>query len=380
MKQLFLLAMCFAAAFSACTGTSETVTVSVENHGDIPRENEMAEVEWAVVKDKLSLQEGQSVVVTDAFSKQVPYQLVSEGSGETRKIIFPVTVAANGKAEFRIAKGQPETFRPMVYGRFVPERKDDFAWENNRSAFRLYGPALEAAGEISSGMDFWAKRTDSLVIDKWYRNDLAGIRSYHEDHGEGLDFYKVGRTLGLGMTAPYADDSLWLGNNFTEYKILDQGPLRISFELRYKPYMVQNTEVSETRVISLDAYSYFNKVEQTFTASTSQMNLATGIVVYGEESKITFAEPRAGIMAYEVPADSVNGTIYAGVIHPASFTETDLTSGHLLGISAYKPGEKFMYYAGGGWSKAGFADFAQWMDFLKEESRKIKNPVKINVR
>ena len=25
-----------------------------------------------------------------------------------------------------------------VYGRYVPERKDDFAWENEYAAFRLY--------------------------------------------------------------------------------------------------------------------------------------------------------------------------------------------------------------------------------------------------
>ena len=65
----------------------------------------------------------------------------------------------------------------------------------------VYGPALKATGEISNGMDFWAKRIEGL-IDKWYENDLSGVASYHTDHGEGLDYYKVGRTLGLGMTAP----------------------------------------------------------------------------------------------------------------------------------------------------------------------------------
>ena len=32
---------------------------------------------------------------------------------------------------------------PKVYGRHVPERKDDFAWENEYAAFRMYGPALK---------------------------------------------------------------------------------------------------------------------------------------------------------------------------------------------------------------------------------------------
>ena len=29
-----------------------------------------------------------------------------------------------------------------TYARFVPEREDDFAWENDLVAFRAYGPAM----------------------------------------------------------------------------------------------------------------------------------------------------------------------------------------------------------------------------------------------
>lgn len=85
-------------------------------------------------------------------------------------------------------------------------------------------PALKATGEINNGMDFWAKRTEKLIIDKWYVNDLSGAASYHDDHGEGVDFYKVGRTLGLGMTAPFHNDTLCLGDNFVSVEILDAGP------------------------------------------------------------------------------------------------------------------------------------------------------------
>ena len=294
-------------------------------------------------------------------------------------LIFPVSLAGNGKNEYRITVGKPVHVDPMTYGRFVPERKDDFTWENNRSAFRVYGPALEATGEISNGMDFWAKRTDALVIDRWYKDDLAGIRSYHEDHGEGLDFYKVGRTLGLGMTAPYVNDSLWLGNNFTEYRILDQGPLRIAFELRYKSYNVQGFEVNETRRISLDAYSYFNRIEQVFEADTAEMTLATGIVLHAQTPEDILSDAENGIMACETPTDSINGTIYAGVIRPESFREIKTGHGHLLGIAPYRTKTNYVYYAGAGWSKAGFDNFAAWIDFLKQETIKIKQPLKINV-
>ena len=70
-------------------------------------------------------------------------------------------------------------------------------------AFRIYGQALVPIDGPSNGIDLWYKRTSDLIIDKWYANDLAGIASYHNDNGEGLDDYKVGRTLGAGAMAPY---------------------------------------------------------------------------------------------------------------------------------------------------------------------------------
>lgn len=379
MKYSFFLAFCCLFAVAACTKTQETIRVTVENPATFDRDHEMVEIAWATVCEKLSLHDGQTVVVYDDASEEIPSQLITGGNEIPVSLIFPVSLSGNGKAECRITVGEPAYVEPMTYGRFVPERKDDFTWENNRSAFRVYGPALEATGEISNGMDFWAKRTDALVIDRWYKDDLSGVRSYHEDHGEGLDFYKVGRTLGLGMTAPYVDDSLWLGNNFTEYRILDQGPLRIAFELRYKPYNVQGTEVNEMRRISLDAYSYFNRIEQIFEADTAEMILATGIVLHAQTPEAILSDAENGIMASETPTDSINGTIYAGVIRPESFREIKTGAGHLLGIAPYRTKTNYVYYVGAGWSKAGFKHFAAWIDFLQKEALKIKQPLKINV-
>ena len=38
----------------------------------------------------------------------------------------------------------------MAFGRFVPEREDDFAWENDKVAFRVYGPNSKGVGPLSS--------------------------------------------------------------------------------------------------------------------------------------------------------------------------------------------------------------------------------------
>ena len=40
----------------------------------------------------------------------------------------------------------------VTYARFVPERSDDFAFENDKVAFRIYGPALKNSG-VNNGID-----------------------------------------------------------------------------------------------------------------------------------------------------------------------------------------------------------------------------------
>ena len=45
---------------------------------------------------------------------------------------------------FVSCQAQQEAVKAKVYGRYVPERKDDFAWENEYAAFRMYGPALKS--------------------------------------------------------------------------------------------------------------------------------------------------------------------------------------------------------------------------------------------
>ena len=381
MKRIAIL-FCLAGILLSCSEKESLVTIAVTNSSSFDRHYEMVEILWDSICLKLMLANNQKIIVLDSADQQIPYQIITEGTAENLKLIFLADIGAGDRAIYRVKKGEPQAFAPMVYGRFVPERKDDFAWENNRVAFRVYGPALEATGEISNGMDFWVKRTDSPVIDKWYKNDLAGVASYHEDHGEGLDMYKVGRTLGLGMTAPYVNDTLCLGRNFTEYKILDEGPLRFSFQLSYKPYEAGGKTITETRVISLDAYSHLNRIQNIFVtdSTVSEMQVATGIVIAQDEDEEFFMDTKNGIMAYKVPEDSINGTIYTGVINPLGFSSIKVSQGHLLGINSYKPGTGYVYYAGGGWSKFGFDSFKDWITYLKLYKNRLDEPFKIEIQ
>src|SRR5438046_7481420 len=75
---------------------------------------------------------------------------------------------------------RPMGTTPRAYVRYVPERVDDIAWENDRTAFRIYGPELEtAAPPLTAGIDAWGKRVRYPIINRWY----GGKESYHIDRG-----------------------------------------------------------------------------------------------------------------------------------------------------------------------------------------------------
>lgn len=148
---------------------------------------------------------------------------------------------------------------PRAWVQYVPRRKDDIAWENDRMAFRVYGPALESSAE-DSGIDAWVKRVHYPIVDKWYREDFAGVRSYHDDSDEGYDGYKVGSTRGCGGTALWVDGSMLTPNVYREFEIYWTGPDRAKFKTKY----LYPNGVKEDRVIELALGSDACSVSSTF--------------------------------------------------------------------------------------------------------------------
>ena len=183
------------------------------------------------------------------------------------------------------------------------------------------------------------------------------------------------------MTAPVHNDTLCLGDNFISAEIIDNGPLRITFRLLYEPYHVGESMVTETRIISLDAFSLFNKVTHIFESDLDELKVATGITVNEPKSitPITFGDTK-GIIAYKNPDNEVNGTIYTGAIHPEKYEAVQMLDGHYTGLNYIITGEPYTTYVGGGWSKAGFRNFEEWVSFLKREKEKLNNKFVIEIQ
>ena len=169
----------------------------------------------------------------------------SDGDGTDDTILFQPEIKAHSELIFTASRSDSTAVFSQdsisrCYSRFVPERTDDYAWENNRVAFRTYGPTAQKmvedeaqGGTLSSGIDAWLKRVDYPIINKWYKKELETDGSYHKDTGEGLDNYQVGSSRGVGGIAVKEGDTYYISKNFTSWKRLYNGPIRTSFVLTY---------------------------------------------------------------------------------------------------------------------------------------------------
>lgn len=376
MNKIVYLAVLFF-VWTSCT-KEPGVSVSVKNTTDLARTLETVEVNWEDIAKKLPGVTPEQVVVYDAAGQEIPSQVIFNGGDTPLALIFQVTVQPNAEVVFTVKTEQPASYVKQAYGRFVPERMDDYAWENNLVGHRMYGPALEATGEISNGIDIWVKRTDELLIDEWYKTG-----DYHKDHGKGMDCYKVGRTLGSGAMAPYIDGKIVLANNYIRQQTLDNGPIRISFRLDYAPFEAGEASLTETRIISLDANSHFNKVQEIYTGSPVGMPLAAGIVSRPQPGD-TLMDASNGVLAYWEPQNNDNGDnnghIGIGLVFTDRMTDVVAQDGHLLALTTYpEAGKPYTYYMGTAWSKADVPTAGDWFRTVQQESIKVKNPLVVNI-
>ena len=398
------------ALLAACGPKQSTdFTVTVTNDLSFDRA-EMVEVPISEVAKKVQLIDEEQYIVLDAEGNQVAYQITYDDN-----LLFPVNVKAGDKAVYTVAVGEPIEAEPLVYGRHYPERVDDIAWENDRTAYRAYGPALQAKGERAFGYDAWVKRVPGLVVEQRYANELnpdtqaeiARLRkerkydeanelyhsvSYHVDHGNGLDCYKVGPTLGCGTAALMQGDAILYPYCWKEYEILENGPQRFTVKLTYNPLVVGKDTVIETRTISLAQGSQLNKTVVSYAGLTKAAPVATGLVIHPENPTAYVLEGDKGYIAYADLTDNVNngnGVIYVGAVMPAKVQEAKAqmfsdkeakergASGHVLAISNYKPETEYSYYWGSGWSKYGFDSMEAWTTYLDRYAQSVRKPLKV---
>lgn len=408
-KTLFAAAACATVLWTGCS-KSESVTVTIANPLAIERTGEMVEIPVNDIYTQLNLSDTAQFVIYDEKAQEVPYQLTYD-----EKVIFPVSIASNASVNYTVQQGTPSMVNAVVYGRCYPERLDDIAWENDRAAYRAYGPALQKSGERAYGYDVFTKSVEELVVEDRYameldsasRAEIKALReagkkeeadslsraiSYHIDHGNGMDCYAVGPTLGGGTTALMPDSVIVYPYCYKDFEILDNGPLRFTVKLVFNPLVVKNdSNVVETRIIQLDKGSQLNKTTVSYEYLTQTTPVAAGLVLHAANPEGYVCDAAKGYIAYADPTTDVkagNGIVYVGAVFPAPVqTATQLFEkpagdalGHVLGMSAYEPGNDFVYYWGSGWSKYGFEKAEDWTNYLKDYAEKVRNPLVVTIQ
>ena len=399
------------ALFCFACNDSRTVTVTVTNPLAMERSNEMVEVSMETVTDRLGLADTAQIVVLNADGQQVPYQITYDG-----KVIFPAAIAAGGTATYTIQTGTPEAFDVKACGRCYPERMDDMAWENDLVAFRAYGPALQAKGERGFGYDLFTKyNTTEPMLEAMYAKELdketlakiaelkktdpkaaaelSRERSYHIDHGYGMDCYAVGPTLGAGVAALMVNDSIIYPWCYKNQEILDNGPLRFTVKLEFTPLTVKgDSTVVETRLITLDAGSHLNKTAVSYSNLKETLPIVAGIVLHEPDGAVV-ADAANGYITYVDPTTGPdNGKIFMGVAVPAVvkdaktvlFSEKEKkernnADGHVLAVSDYEPGSEYVYYWGFAWDKADIKTADAWNRYMADFAQKVRNPLTVKV-
>ncbi len=355
------------------------IVIKAVNSIQIQRPNqtiEMSAAQLAPIGEK----DLSRIHVKDADGREVLSQAVdTDGDYTPDIVIFQADFAPGETKTFGVSGGARNVYTKeqfKAYGRFARERFDDFAWENDRIAHRMYGKALETWVReplTSSTVDIWSKRVARMVINDWYMVD-----NYHVDTGEGADFYSAGPSRGCGGNGLWAAEKLWVSRNFVNSRVLASGPIRVMFELTYEPFDVNGTQVAEVKRISLDAGQNLDHF-LSFYKPQGGGPLTTGIGLKKVANEQVEFNGKLGLLAKWEPMEKKAGFQgLAILIDPKSFDKrAEDRLNHLL-LSKVGSGNTASYWAGFCWDKAGqFGNSDAWLAYLSSFSQALSSPIEI---
>lgn len=398
----FLLALLLP-ALATLTRAADRVTVTVTHDLAIARPSETITIPWADLESALQGVRLQHLAVKDAAGQMLPYQ-VTNLAPEMKdpknlgvaygELIFQHDFAAGEKsATFTIERTTVTSapFPTKVFARYIPERLDDFAWENDKIAHRTYGPALALPDEpkrgkevlVTSGLDIWSKAVTYPIVDRWYNK---GHDHYHHDEGEGMDMYNVGTSRGCGGTGIWDGKQLYVGRNYKTWKILANGPIRAIFELTYETWTAGRLTVSEVKRFTVDAGHNLDQIDSTFTAWTGPKEFTAAVGLNkdssdkGQETVVTTALSQRDGWFAQWEVQKTNGSLGEAIIVPENLTGFAEDDVNRLVLAKVASGQPLRYYVGAGWTKSGdFASAADWNAYVAACAARIKSPVKVTL-
>jgi hypothetical protein len=358
------------------------LTVTAVNRLKIARTSETIELR---AKDLATLAEKDvnKLHVRDSSGKEVLCQSVDTDYDDLHKpdtLIFQADFAPEETKTFTVTAGGKREYKKddfRAYGRFVRERFDDFAWENDRIAHRTYGKALMTwKGEplTSSAIDIWSKRTSKLVINDWYMVD-----NYHADTGDGVDAYSAGRTRGCGGSGIWANNQLYVPTNFVESRVLTNGPIRVMFELVYEPFDANGVKVSQVLRVSLDAGSQLNHFQTSYRAD-APLAVAVGLKKVKDEQRHVNAD-RGWVTIWQPMEKNLGMQGLAVLLNRDDVDKVAEDTRNNLMVLKPRTAPSVSYWAGFAWDRAGrITSPDAWNQYVDDFSDRLRTPIGVTVK
>ena len=377
--RLFAILPALASALAAAPGAA----VTVRNPIDVARPSETIVLDAAALRGLLAVDDVRKIHVrAEGSDTDLLVQAVdTNDDGVFEQFLFQADFAPHQTRVFLLTPGDRQIAKAedyKTYGRFVRERRDDFAWENDRIAHRMYGKELETWPQeplISSAVDVWTKRVRKLVVNNWYLMD-----DYHRDHGEGGDFYAAGSTRGCGSSGIWTGAKLYPSANFRDSRVFAVGPIRLLFELTYETWTAGGARVSEKKRISLDAGHSLDRFESRYAIDGDAAGLLHAVGI--RKLKITRmkVDRDRGIMRTWEPVREGGELGQAVLLDPASLTDIAEDDRNYLALAKIAPGAACVSYAGFGWTLGpDFRTVEDWDRYLADEAARLRAPVEIKL-
>jgi len=389
MNRNKLLAGIFCAAIlSSCNQKENTKAIVVKNTLDFEKTFETVELTAAF----LDVTDLNTVGIRDdKGTLQVTQTVDNDGDGTMDEILFQPKIAANSEKTYdivTITEAEKPKAEELCYSRFVPERTDDYTWENNKVAFRVYGPVAQKmiedgtpGGTLSSGVDAWLKKVEYPIINNWYKKNAIKPGAYHEASPEGRDNFHVGSSRGVGGIAVKSDTSYYISKNYTKWRTITTGPLRTSFYLEYANWDANGKTIKESKVISLDLGSNFSKFTTHLEGTDT---ISAGLTLHEKDGVVTGSDANGWVSYWQPHFETELGT---AIIAP---------KGTFVGYETYDTNQKdlsnayahlnvknneVVYYSGFTWSESNqFKNSQEWEAYLDMFSKQINTPLEVTLK
>ncbi|MGB0372187.1 MAG: DUF4861 family protein [Opitutales bacterium] len=273
-------------------------------------------------------------------------------------------------------EGMPPILSPRVVADTFTYKTDDFAWENDLVAFRVFGNG----GGRSEGIDILLKEVDYPIWDRWYFRHNAEI-SNQKFPDEGINLFLPGSLGGVGGTrVKYAGRLRYLGN-YDRVEVLERTKDRVRFTLFYEKN-IQGTDFVEEKTITIESGRRFYSAESRFFKNGEiavGLPILVGVVASGRDYTVMHSKEEGWAGTWEtLPA----GNLGIGVrVHPSRVEglgglKTDGETRKRLYFTVLTDEEgRIEYEAGYVWSKSGKIKAKRALEYMKSFSG---SPLKAN--